>query len=113
MNKLFEMGGDLVTQDLTDKFIQSISEYEKQENGDEFRNNTIKIYLKVLKKNPAIPESLMQVIAWIMGEYGPDMPDQDKISQIIDEFCVQVYIGYENTKTIGLLISALAKLHIA
>lgn len=75
MNKLFEMGGDLVTQDLTDKFIQSISEYEKQENGDEFRNNTIKIYLKVLKKNPAIPESLMQVIAWIMGEYGPDMPD--------------------------------------
>jgi len=41
-----------------------------------------------LKKNPAIPESLMQVIAWIMGEYGPDMPDQDKIDQIIDEFCI-------------------------
>jgi len=41
-----------------------------------------------LKKNPAIPESLMQVIAWIMGEYGPDMPDQDMMDQIIDEFCI-------------------------
>ena len=69
------MGGDLVTQDLTDKFIQSISEYEKLEDGEQFRDSTIKIYLKVLKKNPAIPEALMQVIAWIMGEYAPDMPD--------------------------------------
>ena len=34
MNKLFEMGGDLVTQDLTNKFIQSISEYEKLEDGE-------------------------------------------------------------------------------
>jgi hypothetical protein len=31
--------------------------------------------LKVLKKNPSIPESLMQVIAWIMGEFGPDLND--------------------------------------
>jgi AP-4 complex subunit epsilon-1 len=80
MNKLFEMGGDLVTQNLTNKFIQSIGEYEKQEDGDIFRENTIKIYLKVLKKNPNIPESLMQVIAWIMGEYGPDIPDKEKIA---------------------------------
>jgi len=29
----------------------------------------------VLKKNPSIPESLMQVIAWIMGEFGPDLND--------------------------------------
>ena len=55
----------------------------------------------------------MQVIAWIMGEYGPDIPDQDKIDQIIEEFSIQVYIGYENPKTIGLIVSALAKLHIS
>ena len=113
MNKLFEMGGDLVTQDLTNKFIQSISEYEKLEDGENFRDSTIKIYLKVLKKNPSIPESLMQIIAWIMGEYAADMPDEDKLVQIIDELCVHVYYGYENTKTIALIISALAKLHLA
>ena len=73
MNKLFEMAGDLITQELTNKFIQSIAEYEKQEDGEKFRDSTIKIYLKVLKNNPNIPESLMQVIAWIMVEYGSDI----------------------------------------
>jgi len=29
MNKVFEMGGDLITQDLTNKFIASIDEYQK------------------------------------------------------------------------------------
>lgn len=44
--------------------------------------------MKVLKNKPSIPESLMQVIAWIMGEYGPDLNDLDKIQQIEEELCV-------------------------
>lgn len=78
MNKVFELGGDLITQDLTNKFIFSLGEYYKQEDGENFRDSTIKIYLKVLKKNPNIPESLMQVIAWIMGEYGAEQDDMEK-----------------------------------
>lgn len=70
MNRLYEMGGDLITNDLSNKFIQSISEYEKEIDGEKFRETTIKIYLKMLKKNPNIPDSLMQVIGWILGEYG-------------------------------------------
>ena len=70
MNKLFEIGGDQITSELTNKFIWSISEYEKAEDGAKFRQSTIKIYLKILKKNPNIPDALMQVIAWILGEYG-------------------------------------------
>lgn len=69
MNKLYEMGGDLITPDLSNKFIQSISVYEKEIEGEKFRDSTIKIYLKILKKNPNIPDSMLQVIAWIMGEY--------------------------------------------
>ena len=79
MNKVFEMGGDLITQNITNQFITSVSEYYKMEDGEEFRESTIKIYLKVLKRNPAIPESLMQVIAWIMGEYAADIPDREKV----------------------------------
>lgn len=70
MNRLFEIGGNQITSDLTNKFISSISEYEKDENGEKFRASTIKIYLKILKKNTNIPDALMQVIAWILGEYG-------------------------------------------
>lgn len=78
-----------------------------------FRESTIKIYLKVLKKNPNIPESLMQVIAWIVGEYGVDISDKEKFDSIVEELCAQAYIGYENQVTNGLIVSALAKLHIS
>lgn len=79
MNKLFEIGGDQITTQLTNKFIWSISEYERDENGDKFRDSTIKIYLKILKKNPNIPDALMQVIAWILGEYGSSHSDKAKV----------------------------------
>ena len=113
MNKVFEMGGDLITQNLTNQFMSTLIEYQRQEDGEMFRDSTIKIYLKVLKKNPNIPESLMQVIAWIMGEYGPDIPDKEKIDSIIEELCNQTYLGYENPTTVGLIVSALGKLHLA
>jgi hypothetical protein len=51
MNKLYEMGGDLITADLSNKFICSISEYEKEIDGEKFREQTVKIYLRILKKN--------------------------------------------------------------
>lgn len=59
MNRLYEMGGDLITSDLSNKFIQSISEYEKEIDGEKFRDSTIKIYMKILKKNLNIPDSMM------------------------------------------------------
>lgn len=59
MNKLYEMGGDLITNDLSNKFISSISEYEKESEGEKFRDSTITIYLKILKKNAIIPDSML------------------------------------------------------
>jgi hypothetical protein len=41
------------------KFIFSITEYEKEYDIEKFRDSTIKIYLKILKKNNNIPDSLM------------------------------------------------------
>merc|ERR1719230_1597828 len=37
MNKVFEMGGDLITQNITNKFIASLCEYQKSEEGEAFR----------------------------------------------------------------------------
>ena len=59
MNKLYEIGGDLITPDLSNKFIQSISDYEREIDGEKFRDSTIKIYLKILKKNANIPDSML------------------------------------------------------
>lgn len=53
------MGGDLITADLTNKFISSISEYEKEIDGEKFRDSTINTYLKILKKNSRISDSML------------------------------------------------------
>ena len=112
MNRLFEIGGDQITQELTNRFIQSISEYEQAEQGEKFRQNTIKIYLKILKKNPNIPDALMQVIAWILGEYGSNS-GQEKARQILNLLSQFSYGTFEDERTRAAMLLALTKLHAA
>jgi AP-4 complex subunit epsilon-1 len=113
MNKLYEMGGDLITTDLSNKFIQSISDYEKEIDGDKFRDSTIKIYLKMLKKNPNIPDSMLQVVAWIMGEYGSTLPDAGKRAKIVTHLMNAAYKPLEDELTRGYILAAITKLHAA
>jgi hypothetical protein len=113
MNKLYEMGGDLITADLSNKFITSISDYEKEIDGEKFRDATITIYLKILKKNSNIPDSLLQVIAWIMGEYGSTLPDAKKKIKILEYLCEVAYRPLEDEMTRGYILTAITKLHQA
>lgn len=113
MNKLYEMGGDLITPDLSNKFISSICEYEKEIDGEKFRDSTIRIYLKILKKNPNIPDSMLQVISWIMGEYGSKIPNQKKMIKIIDNLCIAAYRNLEEELTRSYVLNAITKLQAA
>ena len=112
MNKLYEMGGDLITTDLSNKFIQSISEYEKEIDVEKFRESTIKIYLKMLKKNPNIPDSMLQVVAWILGEYGCSLPDLAKRIKILGLLTNVAYRPLEDELTRGYILAAITKLHM-
>ena len=111
MNKLYEMGGDLITSDLSNKFIQSISDYEKEIDGEKFRDSTISIYTKMVKKNPNIPDSMLQVVAWIMGEYGSTHPDLEKRNKILKHLCNIAYRPLEDELTRSYILSAITKLH--
>ena len=97
---------------MTNKFIGSISEYERAENGEKFRASTIKLYLKILKKNPNIPDALMQVIAWILGEYGANS-EPAKVEQILNLLSQFSYGTFEDEKTRSCILLALTKLHCA
>ena len=50
MNKLFEIGGDQITQALTNKFIWSISEYERDENAKSSENQRSRYMLRFLRR---------------------------------------------------------------
>lgn len=66
MNKLFVAGGDLVTSDITNKFIKVVT---KKIDKEKFRDSTVKIYKNILKKTQVISDPHMKTIVWILGEY--------------------------------------------
>jgi hypothetical protein len=67
--------------------------------------------MKILKKNLNIPDSMMQVIAWIMGEYGASLPNQKKVLKILDLLAGAAYRTLEDETTRGYILSAITKLH--
>jgi len=90
MNKLFVAGGDLVTSDITNKFIKVVS---KKIDKEKFRESTVKIYKNILKKNPSISDPHMNTIVWILGEYlssGEPTPSLEKEHEILNLLCQAV-----------------------
>ena len=75
MNKVFELGGDFISQDLINKFIFRLTDIDEE---------IIKIYVKILKKSQNIPDGMYQIIAWICGEYGSKLSDTTKVAKIMN-----------------------------
>ena len=69
-------------------------------------------HLKILKKNPNIPDALMQVIAWILGEYGVNQ-EPAKVEQVLNLLSQFSYGTFEAEKTRACILLALTKLHMA
>ena len=111
MNKLFEMGADLITLDISNKFINVICEHEAETDSKSFRDSIIKIYKNLLKKTNHIPDSHMQVIVYILGEYVPRMEKTDKAEDILNLLCDACDRKFEKTNTFGWIVSAITKIH--
>ena len=112
MNKLYDMGADLITQDISNKFISVISEHEAESDSRKFRESIIKINKKVLKKNMYIPDSHMKVLVYILGEYVPQSTDSGKAKGVLDLLCEACYKHFEHSNTIGWIIAAITKIHM-
>lgn len=87
MNKLYEMGADLITQDISNKFINVVCEQEAESSSHKFRESIIKINKKVLKKTHNIPDSHMKVLAYMLGEYVPVTSDTERAKEILGLLC--------------------------
>jgi hypothetical protein len=65
----------------------------------------------MLKKNPNIPDSMLQVVAWILGEYGPALPDMEKRVKIMSLLASVAYRPLEDELTRCYILAAITKLH--
>lgn len=67
--------------------------------------------MKVLKKNPNIHDNMMQIIAWILGEYGSTLPKEEKVTRILDKLCEAMSRAFEFEETKAWVMTAITKLH--
>ena len=55
---------------------------------------------------------MLQVIAWIMGEYGSTLPNQNKIVKIMNYLSDAAYRPLEDEITRCYIMTAITKLHV-
>mmetsp|Transcript_23436 Transcript_23436/g.43151 ORF Transcript_23436/g.43151 Transcript_23436/m.43151 type:complete len:1067 (-) Transcript_23436:48-3248(-) len=113
MNTVFELGGDLVPSETAYNLMRLVAEGtgEDEETDMQFRRFAVNTYLHLLEKSAFHFDVLVQVIAWVLGEYAR-LADVDgyELEDIVDLLCDCVDRQFEDSSTRGYLVTALVKL---
>jgi len=112
MNNVFELGGDLVPTETAYNLMRLVAEGtgEDEAADQQFRTFAVNTYLKLLEKS-TLSDVLVQVIAWVLGEYARlACVDGYSLEDIVDLLCECVERPFEDGSTRGYLVNALMKL---
>lgn len=88
MNKVFEHAGDLVNVRVAHNLMRLIAEgFGEDDEGaySQLRSSAVESYLRILGE-PKLPSVFLQVICWVLGEYGT-MDGKYSASYIIGKLC--------------------------
>ncbi|KAK9132159.1 hypothetical protein Scep_011687 [Stephania cephalantha] len=100
MNKVFEHAGDLVNVKVAHNLMRLIAEGfgEDDEGADsQLRSSAVESYLRIIGE-PKLPSSFLQVICWVLGEYGT-ADGKFSASYIAGKLC-DVAEAYSNDNTV-------------
>ncbi|XP_042468373.1 AP-4 complex subunit epsilon-like [Zingiber officinale] len=111
MNKVFEHAGDLVNVRVAHNLMRLISEGfgEDDEGADsQLRSSAVDSYLRILGE-PKLPSLFLQVICWVLGEYGT-ADGKYAVSYIIGKLCDVTEAHLCNDTVKAYAISAIMKI---
>ncbi|XVF52161.1 hypothetical protein PTKIN_Ptkin04bG0242600 [Pterospermum kingtungense] len=112
MNKVFEHAGDLVNIKVAHNLMRLIAEGfgEDDETADsQLRSSAVESYLHILGE-PKLPSVFLQVICWVLGEYGT-AGGKFSASYITGKLC-DVAEAYSNDETVkAYAVTALMKIY--
>ncbi|EXC31026.1 AP-4 complex subunit epsilon [Morus notabilis] len=112
MNKVFEHAGDLVNVKVAHNLMRLIAEGfgEDDETADtQLRSSAVQSYLRILGE-PKLPSVFLQVICWVLGEYGT-ADGKYSASYITGKLC-DVAEAYSNDETVrAYAITAIMKIY--
>merc|ERR1719210_2750320 len=112
MNQVFELGGELVPAETAYNLMRLVAEGTGEDDRADqaFRAFAVNTYLRLLEKT-TLSDVLVQVIAWVLGEYARlATVDGYTLEDIVDLLCETVDRPFEDRSTRGYLVSALQKL---
>eukprot|EP00271_Cylindrocystis_brebissonii_P016774 TRINITY_DN4125_c0_g1_i1.p1 TRINITY_DN4125_c0_g1~~TRINITY_DN4125_c0_g1_i1.p1 ORF type:complete len:1046 (-),score=195.55 TRINITY_DN4125_c0_g1_i1:795-3932(-) len=112
MNSVFELAGDLVRPKVAHDLMRLIAEGSGGDGDDSdadtrLRSSAVESYLRLLEE-PKLPSTLLQVICWVLGEYGT-ADGTHSPADIISRLC-DVAEGHSSDDTVrGYAITAITK----
>jgi hypothetical protein len=113
MNSLFVNFGDLITDEILSKLIKLINEWEGETDEEEFKQFTIENYQCIIDNYSYLPDSLVKLMAWVIGEYGKKLyrHEDDKLINCLHMLEYLLSKTYDDDMTKCMLITALTKTH--
>lgn len=113
MNQVFELGGDLVPVETAHNMIRLLSEGTGEDEAldDALRRYAVNCYVKLLEK-PRLPDLLVQLIAWVLGEYARLVTvDGYSIDDVVDLLSEVLERSFEDPNTTrGYVVTGLLKI---
>ncbi|KDP28329.1 hypothetical protein JCGZ_14100 [Jatropha curcas] len=112
MNRVFEHAGDLVKSKVAHNLMRLIAEGfgEDDDTADnQLRSSAVESYLQIIGE-PKLPSLFLQVICWVLGEYGT-ADEKFSASYVAGKLC-DVADAYSNDETVkAYAVTALMKLY--
>ncbi|XP_031567499.1 AP-4 complex subunit epsilon-like [Actinia tenebrosa] len=109
MNEVLELGGELVREEVAHNLMRLIAEGNEDEDAEEeLRRFSVLSYIDLIEK-PVLPEILVQVISWVLGEYSYTVPELEPES-VIDKLCCLLDRNYTDPSTKRWIVTSIGKI---
>ncbi|CAA0812028.1 AP-4 complex subunit epsilon [Striga hermonthica] len=112
MNRVFEHAGDLVNAKVAHNLMRLIAEGfgEDDDTADsQLRSSAVESYLRIMGE-PKLPSAFLQVICWVLGEYGT-ADGKYSASYITGKLCDVADAHPEDDTVKAYAVSAIMKIH--
>ncbi|CAA0831897.1 AP-4 complex subunit epsilon [Striga hermonthica] len=113
MNKVFEHAGDLVNAKVAHNLMRLIAEGfgEDDDTADsQLRSSAVESYLRIMGE-PKLPSAFLQVICWVLGEYGTTADGKYSASYITGKLCDVAEAHPEDDTVKAYAVTALMKIY--
>lgn len=107
MIEMFENASDFIRPSIVNSLVRLVDEWREDSALIQF---TVNEYYNVLKNFDNIPDCLMQVTAWVLGEFG-DMIAGERHEETVILLCRSLFKRFEDSLTKGWILTAVQKLN--